>query len=136
KEQYFGLFSLKRSHLVMPKVLIVDDRMDEIAEPTAEKLELAGWIALAVSRGERALELLDPSFDAVVVDQRMPGMDGESLLSRIYERPELNRLCVVMLTAFGDLDIALRCFRMGAYQYLQKPFQLEDLKRVLISGIA
>ena len=119
----------------MPKVLIVDDRI-EIAELTAEKLELAGWIALAVPRGGRALELLDLSFDAVVVDQRMPEMDGESLLSRIYERPELNRLCVVMLTAFGDLDIALRCFRMGAYQYLQKPFQLEDLKRILISGIA
>jgi signal transduction histidine kinase/AmiR/NasT family two-component response regulator len=120
----------------MPKVLIIDDDIS-IVEDTSKLFEFAGWEVAGASNGERALELLDFSFDAVVLDLKMPlGMSGEDVLSRIREQPRLNGVCVLVLTAYGEIDSAVRCLRRGAYQYLQKPFLVEDMKRILISGIA
>ncbi|MGD1101849.1 MAG: response regulator [Terriglobia bacterium] len=119
----------------MLKVLIVDDEPDIAANVTAY-FRRGGWDATSALNGKEALELLDDSFDAVVLDLRMPGMDGETVFNEIRKRPQLDRLCIVVLTAYGKIEGAVKMIRQGAYQYLQKPFQSEDLMRILISGIA
>ena len=119
----------------MPKVLVVDDDQ-KIVEMVTEFLEFEGWEFASAPNGKEALDLLDASFDAVILDLHMPMMDGETTLAEIRKRIELESVSVVILTAFGEVDSAVRTIRQGAYQYLQKPFGLPDLLRILVSGIA
>ena len=119
----------------MPKILIVDDD-PVLVELTVKFFKLEDWGVLGASNGLEALRMLDRTFDAVVLDLRMPVMDGETALAEIKKRPELENVCVVVLTAFGEVDSAVRAIRHGAYQYLQKPFHLPELQRILISGMA
>jgi signal transduction histidine kinase len=118
----------------MLKVLVADDESDFVAN-LMDYLRRRSWDVASASNGKEALELLDGSFDAIVLDLKMPVMDGEAAFSEIRKRPQLDRLCIVVLTAYGEIESAVRMIRRGAYQYLQKPFQSEDLIRVLISGI-
>ena len=119
----------------MPKVLVVDDNETIVREAT-KYLELEGWEAYGASNGNEALEYLDSKFDAVVLDLRMPVLDGETTLKEIRRRPELDATCVVILTAYGEVKGAVRAVRLGAYQYLEKPFAMPDLHKILVGGIA
>jgi signal transduction histidine kinase len=119
----------------MPKVLIVDDEKD-LAADVADYLARYGWAAFSINNGQEALGVLDNSFDAVVLDLRMPVMSGQATFDAIKRRPDLDHLCVVVLTAYGDVDNAVQMIRQGAYQYLQKPFGLENLMGILSSGTA
>ena len=118
----------------MPKVLIVDDEAD-LAADAADYLARYDWTASSVNDGQEALRVLDSSFDAVVLDLYMPVMNGQTAFDAIKRRPDLDRLCIVVLTAYGEVDGAVRMIRQGAYQYLQKPFGLENLMGILSSGI-
>lgn len=118
----------------MPKVLVVDDDQ-EIVTSIVDFFALEGWEVASAANGQEALDVLDSSFDGAILDLRMRVMDGETTLAEIRKRFDLESLCVVILTAFGEVDSAVRTIRQGAYQYLQKPFQLPDLMRLLIAGI-
>jgi signal transduction histidine kinase len=119
----------------MLKVLIVDDESDSV-ENIMEYFRSRGWDVASALNGKEALELLDQSFDAAVLDLKMPVMDGETAFNEIRKRPELGRLCIVILTAYAEIEGAVKMIRQGAYQYLQKPFRSENLMSILISGIA
>src|SRR5882762_631985 len=104
----------------MPKVLIVDDEKGT-AGSRANYLKLEGWTAIPVFSGEEALRTIDSSFDAVLLDLVMkPGIDGEEVLRAIRANPELSGVCVVIVTAYGEMTSAIRCLRQGAFQYLHR----------------
>src|SRR5579871_4449848 len=101
---------------IMPKVLVVDDE-HAIAQHTAEFFRLEGWTAQAAFSGDEALKVIDTSFDAIVLDLKMdPGIRGEEVLRRIRERPDLNGVCVVVVTGHGEMQSAIQCLRQGAFQ--------------------
>jgi signal transduction histidine kinase/FixJ family two-component response regulator len=120
--------------LTMPKILVVDDDQ-QIVTRLVKFFRLEGWVVASASNGQEALDALDSSYDAVILDLSMPVMNGERAFEEIKKRFDLEGLCVVILTAFGEVDSAVRIIRNGAYQYLQKPFAADNLLRILIAGI-
>ena len=120
----------------MTTLLVVDDD-PVIRQGIADWFQDEHWKVVQASSGEEALEIVRPETDAVVLDWSMPpGMDGLLALGKMRERFDLDGVCIVMLTAFGDVDRAVEALRNGAYQYVQKPFKFEDLKQLLLAGIA
>lgn len=110
-------------------VLLVDD--EEIIHQTlGDYLHDLGHDVDSVYDGSSgAKSLIDQDYDLALVDIRMPGMDGLSLLSRVHEvRPEL---LIVIITGHGDMKTAIQALRLGAADFLPKPIKLLDLDAVL-----
>ena len=106
-------------------ILIVDDEQ-------LQREMLAGFLAkqdygvMTAASGSEALELFDQHpFDLVLLDHRMEDMNGDEVLARIRERDPLAR--VIMITAFGAVDTAVRVMQLGAEDFLEKPVDLERL---------
>jgi DNA-binding NtrC family response regulator len=107
-------------------VLVVDDE-ERMAAVVATALERAGYDCERCGSGEAALAALEArGADAVVTDWRMPGMDGVELLRRVHAR--WPRLPVIMLTAFGNVPAAVAAMRDGAFDYVVKPFDNDELR--------
>ncbi len=108
------------------KILVVDDEKDmtRLLQRTLEP-ELDCRVTVTFS-GEMALDILhQASFDLVICDVKMPGMDGFELLNRIRTaHPELT---VVMLTAFGNIESAVKAIKTGAYDFIAKPFERDEI---------
>jgi two-component system response regulator HydG len=108
-----------------PRVLVVDDHL-EMAEMLVESLADAGFEAEALASGSSALERLEAGgIDALVTDLRMNQVSGLDLLAA-SKRASPQRPVIVM-TAYGAIDTAVESIRQGAYHYLTKPFQPEEL---------
>jgi DNA-binding response OmpR family regulator len=114
------------------RVLIVDDEA-ELVSALEERLNLRGFQASGVTTGAEALSLVaEASFDVVVLDLKMPGLDGLEVIRRIKaERPGLQ---IVLLTGWGSEEDAEKGKSLGAYDYLMKPVKIMDLVRVLLSA--
>lgn len=108
-----------------PRVLLVDDEVDFL-ESLGQRLVLRGLPVLTAASGPAALQIIDSdTVDVVVLDVRMPGMDGIETLRRIKEgHPQIE---VVMLTGHADLESSLEGMRFGFFDYLTKPVRLEKL---------
>jgi len=108
------------------RILVVDDE-DLIREIICSVLEQSGFVCNPMRSGAEALQVLDSdsSYSVVVSDVIMDGMDGLTLLSKI--RANHPDLPVVMVTAVHDISVALAAIRNGAYDYLLKPFEREQL---------
>lgn len=106
------------------RVLVVDDE-PELRRGVSRMLRGSGIEVVEVDGGSSALATLQrQSFHVAIVDLMMPGMDGLALLTRLRaEHPEVE---VIMMTAFGDVDVAVRSVRAGAYHFLEKPFRSQD----------
>lgn len=111
------------------RVLLIDDD-DQMRSSTAQALELAGFRVEALATGEDALALATPSFaGAVISDIRMPGMDGMTLLGRLHDvDPEIP---VILVTGHAEVPLAVQAMRNGAYDFIEKPFIVHDLAKVL-----
>ncbi len=107
-------------------ILVVDDE-DAIRDAVCSILTQAGFECHPVNSGREALAILraDNSVSIVLSDLIMEGMDGLTLLSKVRE--EFPDLPVVMVTAVDDISVALAAIRNGAYDYLLKPFEKEQL---------
>jgi len=110
-------------------ILVVDDEA-VVRKGVSRALVQRGMTAKSASSGQEALDLLDRQpFDLVLLDIRMADMDGLTVLQQIRSRhPET---AVIMITGFPTIDTAVECTKLGAHDYLVKPFQLEDLEAVL-----
>lgn len=109
-----------------PHILAVDDEKDmtRLLQRTLEP-ELDCIVTQAFS-GETALSILGQDhFDLVICDIRMPGMDGFELLEHI--KSEYPDLTVVMLTAFGNIESAVKAVKKGAYDFIPKPFEQDEI---------
>jgi len=106
-------------------ILVVDDE-PSIRTQLEEALQEAGWETAGADDGSVAAEMaLKRSFDLCITDVRMPTMGGIELLERLRETsPET---MVILMTAFGGLDTAIKALRLGAVDYLLKPFQHDEL---------
>ena len=111
------------------RILVVDDEAPFLAA-IKERLEMRGFAVATASGGAEALALCAADrFDLALVDLRMPGMDGKDLLSQLKAAHEF--LEVIILTGHGSLGSAVECTKLGAFSYLPKPYELEDLLLVL-----
>lgn len=107
------------------RVLVVDDEAD-LRLAILVLLEAHGYEVRGVESGERALEVLaDHGADVVVLDIHLPGMNGTDVLSRIREA--LPDQVAVMMTAYPTLGSAVHALQQGATDYVQKPFQNDEL---------
>jgi len=107
------------------RVLIVDDE-EQMRELLTKVLEKNGYQVTTAGDGGQALALLEKEpMDLVVTDVRMPGLDGMEALRAIKElSPEI---VVIIMTAFGSIDQAVQAVKEGAYDYINKPFKIDEI---------
>ena len=107
------------------RVLVVEDELT-MRETVVTYLEEQGFPVTSVMSGEDGLETLrDGSYDIAVIDLKLPGIDGIEVLRRAHQaNPDLP---VIIMTAYATIENAVRAIKEGAYDYLVKPFNLEEL---------
>lgn len=107
------------------KVLLVDDE-DIFREATARQLKVRGFVVNTADSGQAALELIhsDPP-DVVLLDQQMPTMQGSEVFAAIKQVNPL--IEVIMLTGNTSVDDALELMKLGTFDYLMKPINIEEL---------
>lgn len=107
------------------QILFVDDDRD-FRWATGNVLEMAGYAVVQAQNGEEALGFLKESVpDLVLLDFRMPGMDGLQV-ARVM-RQQIPAVPIIMLTAFAEIDSAVKAMKMGVYDYATKPVDNNDL---------
>ncbi len=111
------------------KILIVDDELI-LRESLAAWLERDGHDVVAVASGEEGLRLIEEeSFDIVFLDIKLEGMDGLQVLKEIRKiDPDIK---VLMITAYGSISTAVEAMKLGASDYLLKPFEPEELSMLI-----
>ena len=120
------------SHSVMPPVLIIDDE-DNIRKIIAFQLEQDGIICDQASSAEAGIEKLQKQpYSCVISDVRMPGQDGLSVLQ--YVKLNCPRTPLILLTAYGTVDMAVQALKNGAFDFLSKPFEQTELIRCVRSA--
>ena len=107
------------------RVLVVDDE-EAVRNLLRRTLEDIGYDVLTVSNGEEALfRMNQQEFEVVFLDIKMPGMSGIEVLGKITtDWPDT---CVIMATGVPDVPTTVECMQMGAYDYITKPFDRDDL---------
>lgn len=116
------------------RVLVVDDEPEVAAALRDLLLEIGYTVKVAVS-GTEALHLVQTfQPDAMLLDLRMPGMPGTEVLAKV--RRDHPHLPVIIVTASDDVALALDTLAQGAFDYVQKPFTLERVERIVGAAIA
>lgn len=122
----------------MPKVLVVEDEI-HIQKLIKLILEKNKFEVTAVGSGEEALmalEAADPKPDLVLLDIMMPGMDGLQVLRTIKANSSLKHIPVVMLTALAQESVVLQGIKLGAKDYIRKPFHPGELAKRIAKHIS
>ncbi|MGA9120892.1 MAG: response regulator [Bacteroidota bacterium] len=110
----------------MAQRLLYADDEEPLRELVKSHLSLEGFDVETVSDGKEAVEMLDKQqFDLVLLDLRMPRMDGFAVLQYLTKRQ--NPPPVIMLTGVDDLAVASQCIKLGAADYLTKPYNFHEL---------
>jgi len=115
-----------------PKILLVDDE-DQFRTALSQQLSVRGYQVLDVDRGDEAIKVVrHEKPEVVILDQKMPGMDGIQTLKEVKKvSPEVQ---VIMLTGHGSTDVARATGKHDVYYYLEKPCSLDELIRVIESA--
>lgn len=115
------------------KLLIVDDELS-MREFLSILLEREGYVVEVAGSAEEALRMMESNyFDMVLSDVNMPGLSGIDLLARIKKvSPET---AVLMLTAFSAAGQAVEAMKLGAYDYICKPFKNEEIKQLIVNAL-
>ena len=115
-----------------PRIVLADD------EPNLRKvlgaiLQRDGYQVLEAADGEQAFGLVGPGVVAVVTDLRMPKLDGMGLLRKVVaEYPDIP---VIMITAHGSVDSAVGAVKLGAFDYIEKPFEQSQIRQVIAKAV-
>jgi two-component system response regulator AtoC len=114
-------------------ILIVDD--DEIMRDTlSDVLKKKGYDVSVASSGNEALSAIRKNIvDLIVLDMRLPDLDGIEVLKRVKEFD--TEILVIMMTAYSDVQTAVSAMKSGAYHYINKPFELEELTLLIEKGL-
>ena len=117
------------------RVLIVDDE-ENIREMTRLALEAAGYEVGEAASGLEAFAIIggDESWDAVLLDQKMPGMVGTEVLRRI--KVMLPSVKIIMMTAYASVELAIEAMKLGATDFVRKPMTPEILRNALTAALA
>jgi CheY-like chemotaxis protein len=121
--------STVRSHLgesvtIQPAILVVDDEQ-LIRWSLCERLRAEGYLLCEAATGREALERFAEGVDLVLLDHKLPDIDGTEVLRRM-QQADADTL-VVMLTAFSTVEGAVKAMRDGAHHYVTKPFDMEQM---------
>jgi DNA-binding response OmpR family regulator len=117
------------------RILIIDDE-ENIRRVTRLTLQAAGYEVGEAADGERGLEAFGDgsSWDAVLLDQRMPGMDGLETLRHIKDRrPEAR---VIMSTAYASIELAVDAMKLGATDFVRKPMTPEIVRNAVAAALS
>ena len=107
------------------KLLMVDDEV-KFLESISKRLVLKNIDVTTAVNGKEAIESAEKGFfDVAVVDFQMPGMDGTQVLRTLKEKHKY--LEIIMLTGHATVDSAVECTKLGAFKYLEKPYDFENL---------
>lgn len=113
----------------MSGILVVDDD-DRLRSSFENLLAMEGYVVRAAASGEAAITMAEETMpDAVIMDVRMPGMDGLATLRLLREREP--RLPVIIMTAFSTTESAIEATKLGAFDYILKPFDIPDVLALL-----
>ena len=111
------------------KILIGDD--DSMVRTTVSKiLELFGYLVDTASSGQEVLDLVDDSYDVIILDINMPGLDGFATMTKLNDQNF--EIPVLFLTGAGSMDYAVKAINLGVYDFLTKPIEDLDLFNVKI----
>jgi DNA-binding NtrC family response regulator len=111
--------------MIKMRLMLVDDE-ERFLQTTGKMIRRKGYDVLTANSGEACLEMLEKELvHVIVLDVKMPGMDGVETLKRIKQR--YPRIEVIMLTGHATADSAVEGLKSGATDYLQKPTGVEDL---------
>lgn len=106
------------------KILLVDDEK-QFVDTLAERLAMRGFSARVAYDGPQALKAVEDPTDVIVLDLRMPGMDGFEVLRSVKKsNPQVQ---VIILTGHGGDAEEQTAYRMGAYNFLKKPMDIDEL---------
>lgn len=122
-------YALKTS---APCLLIVDDD-ENIQRLLMMAARDHGWKPLSAGSGHEAIDLLDDSIDAIVLDLGLPGMNGIDTIGKIHAK--VPGVPVIMLTGTNDVETAVQAIKAGASDYITKPFELQGLFDLLRAAI-
>ena len=116
-----------------PSILIVDD--DEVIQETLlDVLKKRGYDIFLAGSGKEALETIKKNIiDLVLLDMRLPDVDGLDVLKKVKELD--SEILVIMMTAYSDIQTAVAAMKSGAYHYINKPFELDELKLLIEKGL-
>ncbi len=119
----------------MARILVVDDE-DNVRSMIELALSMSGYEVTTASDGPTGLEKFGDgsAIDIVLLDQRMPGMEGLEVLRQMREiKPETR---VIMITAYGTIDLAVDAMKAGATDFLRKPFTTETLRGAVMGALS
>ena len=116
-----------------PSILIVDD--DEMMQETLSSvLRKGGYEIFSVTSGNEALSLIKKNIiDLVLLDMKLPDVDGLEIQKKIKALD--TEILVIIMTAYSDVQTAVSAMKSGAYHYINKPFELEELKLLIEKGL-
>ena len=113
-------------------ILLVDDEV-KFLQTISERLSLKGFNVTTAASGDDAIKAAEKGrFDVAVVDLQMPGMDGAQLLKILKQNHKF--LEIIMLTGHATLDSAVECTKLGAFKYLEKPYEFNRLVDILLEA--
>jgi len=115
------------------RILIVDDEL-VVRDSLGKWFTSEGYTARPAGSGREALEVLgQASFDLALLDIKMPGMDGIELQARLKEAdPDLS---VIIMTGYGSVDTAVQALKRGAYDYITKPVDPDELSHLVANAL-
>jgi DNA-binding NtrC family response regulator len=111
------------------KILLVDDEI-KFLKAIADRLTLKGFTVTTADNGEGAIRAAKQGgFDVAILDLQMPGMDGTEVLKILKQKHKF--IEIIMLTGHATVDSAIECTKLGAFKYLEKPYDFEKLVEAL-----
>ncbi len=115
-----------------PRIVLADDEIN-LRKVLGAILRRDGYEVLEAVDGEQAFQLVDNEIAALITDLRMPRLDGMGLLRKVVaDFPEIP---VVMITAHGSVDSAVEAVKLGAFDYIEKPFEQEQIRQVVKKAV-
>src|SRR5215472_2745713 len=114
-------------------LLLVEDEA-ALREAVAEQLTDRGYVVKQADSGESAVaQLADFAFDIIITDLRLPGVDGSAVVEAAVER--YPHIVAIVVTGFGTVKDAVEAIKRGAWDFVSKPFQIDELLHVLDSAL-
>jgi DNA-binding NtrC family response regulator len=117
-----------------PRVLVIEDD-PSVAGSLKKELEAEGYDVAVALRGDDGLTAAKQSpFDVVITDLKMPGLSGLDLLDQLHAAKP--RLPIILMTAYGTTETAIDATRLGAFEYVLKPFEMTELLALVAKAVA